>query len=97
MMFFDSGCFLFLCKGKLGSGLITCQRDPSILGMLLRISLEQGSFLMISLLKQEMTLLEIRSFTTTILGFSRPQIGGRGIPRRKKVCFSRPHVCGRDR
>ena len=43
------------------------------------------------------SLLEIRSFTTTILGFSRPEIGGRGIPRRKKVCFSRPHVCGRDR
>ena len=42
-------------------------------------------------------LLEIRSFTTTILGFSRPEIGGRGIPRRKKVCFSRPHICGRDR
>ena len=55
MMFFDSGCFLFLCKGKLGSGLIICQRDPLILGMLLRISSEQGSFLMISLLKLEMS------------------------------------------
>ena len=44
-----------------------------------------------------LALLEIRSFTTTILGFSRPEIGGRGIPRRKKVCFSRPQFCGRDR
>ena len=52
------------------------------------------SFLVI---QHYLTLLEIRSFTTTILGFSRPQIGGRGIPRRKKVCFSRPHFCGRDR
>ena len=43
------------------------------------------------------TLLEIRSFTTTILDFSRPQIDGRGLPRRKKVMFSRPHICGRDR
>ena len=54
MMFFDFGCFLSLCKGKLGNGLIICQRGPSIPGMLLKVNSERGSFLMISRFKLEM-------------------------------------------